>query len=66
MNPSILLMDEPFGALDALTRVNLQQQLGETWSKEQRTVVFITLDADEAVFLANRVIVMAVRAGRIH
>ena len=66
VNPSILLMDEPFGALDALTRVNLQEQLRETWSKEQRTVVFITHDVDEAVFLANRVIVMAARPGRIH
>jgi NitT/TauT family transport system ATP-binding protein len=66
MNPSILLMDEPFGALDALTRVKLQEQLLDTWSKEQRTVAFITHDVDEAVFLANRVIVMAARPGRIY
>jgi NitT/TauT family transport system ATP-binding protein len=66
VNPSILLMDEPFGALDALTRVKLQEQLLDTWSKEQRTVVFITHDVDEAVFLANRVIVMAARPGRIY
>lgn len=66
VNPSILLMDEPFGALDALTRVKLQEQLRETWSAEKRTVVFITHDVDEAVFLANRVIVMAARPGRIH
>ncbi|WP_172121150.1 ABC transporter ATP-binding protein [Actinomyces faecalis] len=65
VNPSILLMDEPFGALDALTRVRLQEQLLETWSQERRTVVFITHDVDEAVFLANRVIVMAARPGRI-
>ncbi|MHB1010615.1 MAG: ABC transporter ATP-binding protein [Propionibacteriaceae bacterium] len=65
VNPSILLMDEPFGALDALTRVRLQEQLLETWSQDRRTVVFITHDVDEAVFLANRVVVMAARPGRI-
>jgi len=66
VNPSILLMDEPFGALAALTRVTLQGQLLETWNREKRTVVFITHDVDEAVFLANRVIVMAARPGRIY
>lgn len=65
VNPKILLMDEPFGALDALTRVNLQGQLLQTWQSEKRTVMFITHDVDEAVFLANRVIVMAAKPGRI-
>jgi NitT/TauT family transport system ATP-binding protein len=65
VNPQVLLMDEPFGALDALTRVQLQDQLLDTWSQEQRTVMFITHDVDEAVYLARRVIVMAARPGRI-
>ena len=65
VNPEILLMDEPFGALDALTRVKLQEQLLRAWGRERRTVLFITHDVDEAVFLANRVIVMASRPGRI-
>ncbi|ABR59979.1 ATP-binding cassette domain-containing protein [Sinorhizobium medicae] len=66
VNPTILLMDEPFGALDALTRVNMQDQLLDTWNRERRTVIFITHDVDEAVYLANRVIVMAARPGRLH
>lgn len=66
VNPSILLMDEPFGALDALTRVQLQDQLLATWSAERRTVMFITHDVDEAVYLASRVIVMATRPGRLY
>jgi len=65
VNPGILLMDEPFGALDALTRVQLQDQLLQVWSRERRTVMFITHDVDEAVYLANRVVVMAARPGRL-
>jgi NitT/TauT family transport system ATP-binding protein len=66
VNPTILLMDEPFGALDALTRVQMQDQLLDTWGRERRTVMFITHDVDEAVYLANRVIVMAARPGRLY
>ncbi|WP_433333490.1 ABC transporter ATP-binding protein [Spirillospora sp. CA-294931] len=65
-DPGILLMDEPFGALDALTRVQLQDQLLATWSTERRTVMFITHDVDEAVYLGGRVVVMAARPGRVH
>lgn len=65
VNPKVLLMDEPFGALDALTRVRMQDQLLEAWSKEKRTVMFITHDVDEAVYLASRVVVMASRPGRL-
>ncbi len=64
-NPSILLMDEPFGALDALTRVQMQDNLLHTWEQERRTAVFITHDVDEAVYLASRVVVMSPRPGRI-
>ncbi|MDB5079161.1 MAG: ATP-binding protein [Chloroflexi bacterium] len=57
-NPSILLMDEPFAALDALTRVQMQEQLQKTWEQERKTAFFITHDVDEAVFLGTRVIIM--------
>jgi len=63
VNPSILLLDEPFAALDAQTRVQLQDDLLHTWEQERRTCFFITHDVEEAVYLATRVIVM--RAGRI-
>jgi NitT/TauT family transport system ATP-binding protein len=65
VNPQLILMDEPFGALDALTRVNLQDQLLRTWQEERRTILFVTHDVEEAVYLATRVVVMAARPGRI-
>lgn len=56
IQPKVLLMDEPFSALDALTRANLQDELTDIWSKEKKTVVFITNDVDEAILMADRII----------
>ena len=65
IDPDILLMDEPFGALDAQTRELMQTELLKIWSQEQKTCVFITHDIDEAVYLSDRVIVLSPRPGRI-
>jgi len=63
--PSILLLDEPFGALDALTRSNLQQELQRIWQTEKISMVLVTHDVDEAVILGDRVVVLHARPGRI-
>lgn len=64
-DPTIMLMDEPFGALDALTRERLQLELWRIWTETRRTVIFITHSVEEAVFLGTRVIVMSPRPGQV-
>ncbi len=63
--PRILMMDEPFGALDEITRDRLNEQLQQMWQRERRTVVFVTHSIAEAVYLSSRIVVMSPRPGRI-
>ncbi|MBV8617655.1 MAG: ABC transporter ATP-binding protein [Curvibacter sp.] len=63
--PRILMMDEPFGALDEITRDGLNEQLQQLWCRERRTVVFVTHSISEAVYLSTRIVVMSPRPGRI-
>ncbi|MDR0783519.1 MAG: ArgE/DapE family deacylase, partial [Propionibacteriaceae bacterium] len=65
-HPEILLMDEPFGALDALTRRDMQELLTEIWEAHRLTVLFVTHDIEEAVYISDRVVTMTPRPGRIH
>jgi NitT/TauT family transport system ATP-binding protein len=65
LDPVLLLMDEPFGALDAQTRNMLQRELLEIWEETKKTIVFITHSVDEAVYLSDQIIVMTPRPGRI-
>lgn len=65
VNPSVLLMDEPFGALDAQTRTQLQDELLKTWETEKKTCFFITHDVEEAIILGQKVVIMSARPGRI-
>jgi len=63
--PDILLLDEPFGALDAFTKVHLQEQMLKIWKKEKITMIIVTHDIDEAIYLGNKVVVMTPRPGQI-
>jgi NitT/TauT family transport system ATP-binding protein len=65
VNPMILLMDEPFGSVDAQTRQLLQEELLQLWQRERKTVIFITHSMDEAVYLSDRVVIMTPRPGRV-
>jgi len=64
-DPKALLMDEPFGALDAQTRNIMQSELLRIWEEEKKTVVFVTHSVDEAIYLADRIVIMSARPGRI-
>lgn len=64
-NPEILLLDEPFGALDALTRIQMQKEILRIWKEEKTTMIMVTHDIDEAIYLGQKVVVMSARPGEI-
>jgi len=64
-NPEILLLDEPLGALDALTRIYMQQELEKIWQKEKLTMLMVTHDVEEAIYLSDKIVIMSARPGKI-
>lgn len=64
-DPEILLLDEPFGALDALTRINMQREILKIWEKERKTMILVTHDIDEAVYLSDRVVILSERPAHL-
>ena len=64
-DPDVLLMDEPFGALDAHTRMLLQKELLKIWEKDEKTILFVTHSVDEALYLADRIVIMTAHPGRV-
>jgi ABC-type nitrate/sulfonate/bicarbonate transport system ATPase subunit len=64
-DPSVLLLDEPFGALDAQTRTRMQDALSRLWEQRKKTVLFVTHDVEEAVYLTDRIVVLSERPGRV-
>lgn len=63
--PNVLLLDEPFGALDALTRIHMQNEILRIWDKEKSTMVLVTHDVDEAIFLSDRIVLLSNRPGEV-
>ena len=65
VDPEIIFMDEPFGALDAMTRMNMQDEISNIWEKKKKTIIFVTHDIEEAVFLADKIVIMTSGPGKI-
>lgn len=65
VDPEILFMDEPFGALDAMTRYKMQEEITRIWQEKNKTIIFVTHDIDEAVYLADRIVLMSPHPGRV-
>ncbi len=65
VDPEIIFMDEPFGALDAMTRMNMQEEISNIWQHKKKTIIFVTHDIEEAVFLADRIVIMTPGPGKI-